>query len=102
MKSGGHFQRTIGDHAAGGVGGFASGFALFQQQDFRALLTEFASERKADDPSADYDYVPSLHQNILEEGKRMCGGQRIRARIDTHTFMLNNCRIRIVEKFREE
>jgi hypothetical protein len=102
MKRSGHFQRTIGDHAAGGVGGFASGFAFFQQQDFRALLAEFASEREADDSSADYDHVPGLHQDILEEGKRMCGWQRIRARIDTHIFMLNNCRIRIVEKFQEE
>jgi hypothetical protein len=64
------FDAAVDQHAAGGVRCLAAGFSALDYQNSRAALAERDSEREANDASADYDYVPSLHLGIVKEGRR--------------------------------
>jgi hypothetical protein len=61
LKRGRSFERTIDEHAASGVRGFAARFTAFDYQHGHTPLAEGEGEREADDASADDDDVPSLH-----------------------------------------
>ncbi len=67
LESGRSFEAAVDQHATGGVGGLTAGFAALDYQNSRATLAKRDSERKADDASADDDYVPSLHLGIVKE-----------------------------------
>ena len=67
LKDPGRLEGTVDEHSSCSVGGFAAGLSALDDQDGGAALPQRDREREADDPSADDDYVPSLHVGIVKE-----------------------------------
>jgi hypothetical protein len=61
------FEGAVHQHAAGGVGGLAAGFAALDNQNSGSAFSQGNSQREADDAATDDDYVPSLHIGIVKE-----------------------------------
>ena len=61
------FERAVDEHAAGGVGGLATGLSTLDHENRGAAFAQGDGEGEADDPSADDDYVPGLHSGIVAE-----------------------------------
>ncbi len=63
---------AVGQHAAGGVRGFATEFTAFEQQGLAAPLMEFERNTQADYAAADDDCIPTLHIKIVANTERWC------------------------------
>lgn len=71
LQRGGDFQGEVGEHAAGGPGGFVAGFAFVDDEDCGARFAQFDGQGKADDSGADDDYVPGFHDLYLSGWLRL-------------------------------
>ena len=63
------FEREVGEHAGGRVRCLPPRLSAFHHQDGDAALAQRDREREPNDPAADDDHVPGLHQNIVVELK---------------------------------
>ena len=69
LQCGWRLERAIDQHAASSVGCFAARLSAFDHQNAGPAPAQRDGKGEADDPSADDDYVPTLHSGIVKDGR---------------------------------
>ena len=67
LQRGRSFLWMVDQHSRSCVGSLAARFSPLHDQNADAALVELDRKRDPDNPAADDDYIPALHQHIVKD-----------------------------------